>query len=261
MPTTDMNAAAAEAIRTELNAIGTSKSSLQRRQRRGRGIAALVGIVAIAGATTGAAIAVNGLPGSTTTSPLGTVTTATGTGPAFIDLGPAPKLAGSVLVSITCLNDVGTVLVETTTVGGAGGPVCSLGRTDPVVITDGALPPAGSTKISIQSSPNTKWKVTAQYASSTTKKWGVNAHGQTFGVSSNKDGHPDLTYVTATNGKKGYYLTKAFDEFEGSGSLDVFESDGTTVIGHLDITTVPNLPESDVIVPDQVESPVATPAP
>ncbi|BDZ51444.1 hypothetical protein GCM10025867_36850 [Frondihabitans sucicola] len=260
MQNSDMNPSAADAIRAELSAIGTKGSYLQRRQRRGRAVVALAGLVVIAGATTGAAIAAINLPGSTTTAPLGTVTNATGTGPAFVDLGPVPKQAGSVMVTITCLNDVGTVIVATTTPGGGEGVACAGGRGRPIKVRDAQLPAAGSTEIGIASSPTTKWKVTAQYASSATSPWGVNASGQTYGVE-NQHGHPDLVPATADNGKKGYVFWQESMGAEKTTTFDVYESDGKTVIGHTSVEVGTGAGASVPLDPRLFPTDIATPTP
>lgn len=235
-----MNPELAGAVRAELVSIGTKNSRLQHNQRRSRALVLTIGAVAIAGAITGAAIVVNNLPGTTTVAPLGGVVAATRTGTGALDLGPVPARAGAVIVDLTCLNKQGTVTVQTKPqVGSTGSSVsvdCSL-RTEPVHIDDGLLPKAGSTSITVTADPDTTWRATAQYASSSTTAWGVNANGQTYGVP-NGNGLPDLQAARATNGKQGYILTAELFAFEGSGHINVYGSDGTTVIGEFPIGDV-----------------------
>ena len=95
--------------------------------------------------------------------------------------------------------------------------------------------------------------VTIQYVNYVPTLLGVNAHGQTYGVSGSGDqGEPDLVAVTATNGKDGY--SHATDLQGGpmptgpadalaqqeanqgrTHTIPVYESDGTTVIGEFTI--------------------------
>lgn len=94
--------------------------------------------------------------------------------------------------------------------------------------------------------------VTIQYVNYVPTLVGVNAHGQTYGVTGSEQGDPDLVAVTATNGKDGYaYATDlqggpmptspadAIAQQEANQgrthSIPVYESDGTTVIGEFTI--------------------------
>ncbi len=113
MSITEMNPRFASAVRAELAAIGSGHSRLQRQQRRTRALLITVGVLAIAGATTGAAVVVNSLPGTTTVTPLGGITRATHTGTATLDLGPVPTKAGAIVLTVTCLNRQGTVNIPT----------------------------------------------------------------------------------------------------------------------------------------------------
>jgi len=240
MNTTEMNSEFARAVRAELIAIGTKSSRLQRQQWRTRGLALTIGALALAGATTGAAVIVNNFPGATTVAPLGQIVTATHTGTATLDLGPAPAHAGAVIVDLTCLSSEGTVSVPTNPQsegrgeqpGSAEGD-CALVR-NPTHIDNGLLPASGTTSITITATPGTSWKATAQYASSSTTPWGVNARGQTYGVP-NVHGLPDLTPAQATNGKQGYIATEELLAMDHDGYINVYESDGSTVIGKFPI--------------------------
>ena len=107
-------------------------------------------------------------------------------------------------------------------------------RTDTTHIIDGRLPEPGSTSITITADPGTEWSVTAQYASRSTTPWEVNANGQTYGVP-NENGVPDLSAAQATNGKQGYILDKELLTMDHPGFINVYESDGSTVIGKFPI--------------------------
>jgi hypothetical protein len=238
----EINPGFASAVRAELAAIGSKHSRLQRHQRRVRALVIVVGVIVIAGATTGAAIAVSNLPGTTTITPLGGFATATHTGTGTLDLGPVPAKAGAVIVNVTCLNREGTVSVPTNPQsrlfsGGFVTLYCGKGRTKPARIDDGLLPKPGGTTITITADPGTKWKATAEYASSTTSAWGVNAQGKTYGLC-DYNGCPDLMAAQVINGEEGYIYAKEFGGFKGSGYIKVYKSDGTMVVGRFAIGIV-----------------------
>lgn len=244
MNTTEMNTDFALAVRAELAAIGTKSSRLQRHQRRTRTLALSIGAVALASATTGAAVIVNNLPGTTTVAPLGNIVTVTHTGTGAIDLGPAPTNASVVVVDLSCVSDVGKVSLVLDPKGQSGADGmeadCAIVRRT-THIEDGLLPKAGTTSITITATPGTTWKATAQYATSATTAWGVNANGQSYGVP-NGNGMPDLEAAQATNGKQGYIFTKEIFAMDHSGYINVYESDGTTVIGQFPFGIVDNIP-------------------
>jgi hypothetical protein len=231
-----MNATTAEAVREELVAIGTSGSHLQRHQRRARLAGLGVGVAVLAAASIGAAVVIDAFPGETTVTPLGAIVTASGTGTTTVDLGAAPTDAGAVVLDITCTNGQGTVSVETNPGSGAvaGGAEmdCAFVGGGAMHVDDGLLPAAGSTSFTITADPGTTWSATLQYASSSSTAWGVNANGQTYGVA-NANGTPDLSPALATNGKVGYILNADLFTiaYPGEGFINVYESDGTTVIG------------------------------
>ncbi|MGO4299841.1 hypothetical protein [Leifsonia sp. RAF41] len=243
----DLDPGFAAAVRAELVAIGTTKSRLQQHQRRTR--LAVAGIIVVAAAaTTGAAIVVSSFPGSTTVAPIGDAVAVTRTGTATINLGPVAQGANTVIIDVTCVSDTGNISVpstsgfsqdaagETTPMVGMSGWDCAK-RSTTVHIKDGFLAP-GSTAITVTADPGTTWKAVARYGGSTTSSFGVNAHGQTYGAPNAKNGFPDLQGAQATNGKLGFIYVKELDAFTGSGCINVYESDGTTVIGQFGIGTV-----------------------
>ena len=242
MSTTEMNPRFARGVRAELAAIGTKPSRLQRQQRHARALLIGIAVLAIVGATTGAAIVVNNLPGTTTVTPLGNITTATHTGTGTLQLGPVPAGSDEVIVNLTCLNKKGAVSLKTKPESGGSGfdivtLYCGKGRTKPAHIEQGLLPKAGSTTITITADPSTKWTATAEYASSSTSAWGVNAHGQTYGLC-DYTGCPDLGAVRVINGVQGYIYVPTFGGFAAGSYVKVYKSDGTTVIGRFLIGTV-----------------------
>lgn len=260
----DMHPAAAETIRAELAAIGTGRSRLQQRQRRVRMTSSLIAVAAVAIITSAAAIVAAGLPGSTTTSAFGEMTaTATYTGPAVIDIGRAPEGANAVIVDITCMNDVGMVTAPTDE--GDAGFHCRDNRGRTAHFLNGQLPAVGTTTISIGASPGTQWKATVQYASASTSDWAVNANGQTYGVE-NASGHPDLVPARADNGRKGWALFSQWYEAEKPETVNVYESDGTTVIGQAEVGVVlPEVPLDRRYIDDldslETATPTSRPAP
>ena len=46
---------------------------------------------------------------------------------------------------------------------------------------------------------------------------------------------PDLQGAQGTNGKLGYVNVKEWDSYRGTGYVNLYESDGTTVIGKFSI--------------------------
>jgi hypothetical protein len=232
MNTTTLSPSVAAAIENELAAIGTPDSRLQRNQRRARRLAFALCTVAGAAVLTGGAIVASGFPGETTTTPIGIVVTGTYTGTASVELGAAPADAGAVILDVTCVQGGGVITVP---LNGRGADAVSWDcdvRTDTTHIDNGKLPDPGSTSITITADPGTQWTVTAQYATASTTDWGVNENGQTYGVP-NENGLPDLSPALATNGKVGYIFNRELMSFrEGDeGFINVYESDGTTVIG------------------------------
>lgn len=245
MTPVDLEADFADAVHAELAAIGTGHSRLQRQQRRLRLTAIGVSALAIGLLTTGAAIVVTHFPGSTQVTPVAGPVTVTRTGTSTIDLGPAPSGANTVIIDVTCVSASGKISVPSTNgfeQDSTGVVTPSVGTTDwdcatrPITthIRDGYLQ-AGSDSITVTADPGTTWRATARYASSTTTPFGVNANGQTFGQSNSVKGEPDLEGAQATNGKVGFVFSKQLFEFRGCGYLNVYESDGTTVIGKFSI--------------------------
>jgi hypothetical protein len=236
MSTPTLDPTLATAVENELSALGTKGSRLQRHQRRARGAAVAVGTVALAGMITGGAIIINSFPGETTTSPLGSVVTGTFDGTASIDLGPVPPGAGAVILDVTC-TDGGTITVPTVRQDEFVSWECSNPiRKDTAHIVDAQLPDPGTTSITITADAGTRWSVAAQYASRTAPEWEVNANGQTYGVP-NDSGSPDLTPAYATNGEVGYILVADLFKLPvgAEGSINVYKSDGTTVIGQFHV--------------------------
>lgn len=236
MSTPTLDPVRAGAIEQELMNIRTPMSRLQRHQRRKRVLTISLGSVVLVGALTGGAIVVSNLPGWTTVTPLGETVTGSYTGTANVELGLVPADAAVVILDVTC-TDGGAMKVPTAGGGEVSWDCSNPVRQDTIHIRDGRLPAGGTTFITITAAPDTDWTITAQYGTSDTTAWGVNADGQTYGVP-NENGVPDLVAAMATNGKQGYTSTKEMREFEGEGFINVYSSDGTTIIGKFPIGDV-----------------------
>ena len=99
---------------------------------------------------------------------------------------------------------------------------------------------------------------TLQYVTLIPTEFGVNARGQTFGVTGSDRGEPDLISVVATNGVQGYVLRIDLERVNGATApegftspedaltwqeantnnappLTVYESDGITIVGDFQI--------------------------
>ncbi len=187
------------------------------------------------------------LPGATSNTPLGTITTATRTGTATINLGPVPASATDVSVSLTCLS-AGTFDFP------GGNLTCSAAdlRRPPKYRRASMVVPLHPRQhtITVDTTANAGWTLQAMYVHQVTTAWGTNAHGQTYGVA-NKNGTPDLVAVAIDHGKtQGYVKTSEMNCASGGAvaspaqalawdkasakrniSIPVYKSNGTTVIG------------------------------
>jgi hypothetical protein len=100
----------------------------------------------------------------------------------------------------------------------------------------------GQHATTVSTSPDARWKLTVTYVVAHTTPWGVNAKGETYGVT-NAQGMPDLVEVIANNGKIGYSYRdqllgpqpknpeEALHWHPTPHAIPVYESDGRTVIG------------------------------
>ena len=206
-----------------------------------------VGLTLVAG---GAAFAAGAFspPGGPIDTQLGNVVTATYTGTATIDLGPPPATATDISLSLVCLS-VGTFTFP----NGSGGICDATDMTHPLDLrTMSAVVPLGSgvDSVTITTSANASWTLTAMYENQVTTPWGVNASGQTYGVQ-NQNGTPDLIAVVIDQGKAHGYIEVSEQNCADGGdvrspaealewdkvsqnrniSIPVYEGNGTTVIG------------------------------
>lgn len=188
------------------------------------------------------------LPGGTRVTHLSEPVTLTETGTATVELGSRPQGATGVGLVLDCLG-----AGEFTYPDGAG-MICDTGA-EPSDLED--FPSmayvvdldAGRDEVEIRATEGATWRLTAAYVSTEVTQWGVNAKGQTYGVE-NANGSPDLIAVVATNGQLGYAyvsdmnaaggpaptspedaLTQQQERLGKTLSVNVYESDGETVIG------------------------------
>lgn len=242
MTTTEMDPVFASAVRDALIARVEGASRGRRRWRWRLGLGVLAGVGVLGGGVAVAASLLSAPPGGTVNIPLRHLISVTRTGTATVILGPSPRGATGIWVTLTCLN-AGTFALGS---GGAGG-TCSAGSK-----TSYVLPLAtGETSITIAMTPTVSWQLEARYVKTVASPWGVNAHGQTYGVR-NKDGTPDLQAVEM-EGNKGVGYVKSSDLACASGTdyvhdpteaiawtkaaqgrdvaIPAYTSNGSTVIG------------------------------
>jgi hypothetical protein len=109
---------------------------------------------------------------------------------------------------------------------------------------------AGVDSVTIQTSPDATWTLQVTYVNQVKTSWGVNANGQTYGVS-NQQGTPDLIAVVVDQGRtQGYVEQRELNCASGGDvkslseaatwnetsknrniTIPVYENDGVTVIG------------------------------
>lgn len=207
------------------------------------GAAASAGVI-VAGTGVAFAAGVFNPPGQATASPRGAALAASHAGTATVNLGQPPKTANGVSLTLTCLTP-GTFAFP------GGSFTCTAAdmhhpAKDRQASTTVAVP--ADHRIVVRTGQAAVWSLRAGYVEQTTTAWGVNAHGQTYGVI-NSHGTPDL--VAVDNGQVAGYV-KARDMACASGgdvanpaqavawdqasahrdiSIPVYQSDGTTAIG------------------------------
>jgi hypothetical protein len=75
----------------------------------------------------------------------------------------------------------------------------------------------------ITTSPEARWKLTAQYVDTKITDWAVNSNGDTYGAE-NENGSPDLVAVIATNGTSGYAYRTDLEDANGTTASKTFKS-------------------------------------
>lgn len=188
------------------------------------------------------------LGGGTEVTPLTEAKSDYFVGSGGLDLGEPPEGATGVSVTFNCLSrgefvfdDGAKAICYNSDVGSsATGHVLDLSAID-------------DNRVTMTTSPEAQWTMTAYYVHERLTDWHVNEHGQTYGVM-NERGTPDLVAVIATNGREGYVLGTELDGATGVTAardftspedalawqeerkgkvfiLPVYESDGVTEIG------------------------------
>lgn len=242
-----MDATFTAALRSTLVDQVTRSRAAARRRRWRRGGAGLLTLAVVGGGTAFAAGAFHGLPGSNEVRQVASTVTVTGSGTQSVNLGPPPAAANSIDIRLTCLSAGSFAFADGATV------TCTerdLGTRTAVSTYTLPIRPGHTTTIT--TSPGESWRLTASYATTANTAWGVNARGQTYGVV-NDHGTPDLIAAVATNGNLGYVDANQLTNAQGPGpaspqqalaqqarqkpvSIDAYQSDGTTIIGHFVIT-------------------------
>ncbi|WP_127476945.1 hypothetical protein [Microbacterium sulfonylureivorans] len=247
MSTPTMSDQFAAAFRARLVTHIAEAGRPRRRRHTLLGTGAALAIV-LGGAVAAAATGLLSLPGASVDTALGATRSATFTGTGTLELGPAPATATGVAISLTCLTP-GSFKFD----DGAAVTCTSAGdseRPTTYVIPITAIEGDG---VTMTTTTDAAWSITAGYVSSDTTDWAVNKTGDSYGVI-NGDGQPDLIAVIATNGQQGYVYREDLADADGSTAAEsftspedalrwqeenagiihmipVYESDGTTRIG------------------------------
>jgi hypothetical protein len=199
-----------------------------------------------AGTAAAAATGLLALPGSTEVTPISDTNSSSSTGTRTIDLGPAPSDATGIAVSLHCLTP------GTFTLSGGTGLTCTASdfeEKSPVPGFDSYVIPltaAADGRLTVTASDDSRWEITATYASTRSTDWGVNASGETFGVE-NDSGSPDLIAAIATNGVAGYVRrddlaeasrARTAEEWaagQATRSIPVFDESGRNPVGTFEV--------------------------
>lgn len=209
-----------DALRAELIARVEKAAAARARKRTrlwaGTVVFAGTGVLGGVGATAGGLFST---PGSPQVTPLASPVTKTLTGTATVELGPAPEGSTGIEMQLNCLTpgrftfeDGANITCDNTDVGT---PQYWSGYTIPLK--------AGDESITITTSPEASWKLTAQYVNTKITDWAVNANGDAYGAE-NAKGSPDLVAVVATNGTLGYAYRSDLEDANGTTASKTFKS-------------------------------------
>lgn len=219
--------------------VATVSSAPRRRRWRIVVAAGAGGLLALGGAAAAADAWL--LPGADEVVAMGDLVTVTEAGNAQVGLGSAPAGATHVDITLTCLDagtfhfpDGASVVCSGSGIGSPSGYSIPLDRAqNPFAFT---VYPADA-----------RWTATLQYVSREPTEFGVNANGDTYGVTGSDNSTPDLVAAIATNDLQGYVYAKDLEqpmpsspaealrwqeEHKGEAvRIPVYLSDGETVIG------------------------------
>lgn len=209
-----------DALRAELLA-RVEKAAPTRTRKRTRfwaGAAVLAGIGALGGVGATAA-GIFATPGSTQITPLASPVTETHTGTATVRLGPAPEGTTGIDMQLNCLTPGRFTLEDGANI------ICSQADVGTPQDWSGYTVPfkAGDESITITTSPEARWKMTAQYVDTKITDWAVNANGDSYGAE-NENGSPDMVAVMATNGTLGYAYRTDLEDANGTTASKTFKS-------------------------------------
>jgi hypothetical protein len=259
MSTMEMDPVFTAALREALKATVKDGPRVRRRWRWRAGTGVLLGLTVVAGSV---AVA-SGLfspPGAPVDTLLGSFISATRTGTASVDIGAPPATATDVSLALTCLTagsfdfpDGSSMTCDATDLTR---PSIYRTASEVVPLT------AGVDSVTIQTSPDATWTLQVTYVNQVKTSWGVNANGQTYGVS-NQQGTPDLIAVVVDQGKtQGYVEQRELNCASGGDvkslseaatwnetsknrniTIPVYENDGVTIIGTFTVgsATGPNV--------------------
>lgn len=195
--------------------VATDAVPHRRRLFAGIGIAL---VVALGGTAAAAAAGLLTIPGATEYTPVATSVTETHSGTGTLDLGDVPADATGVALSFTCETpgsfsfDDGAGITCATAADSAHPATYVL----PLTAIDGG-------RVSITTTPDATWTLTAGYVIGTISPWGVNQSGETYGIT-NDDGDPELIAVIATNGAQGYVHRSDLEDADGTTATKGFTS-------------------------------------
>jgi hypothetical protein len=193
-------------------------------------------LMAIGG--TAAAATLLGQPGYTVVEAVSPTVEESHVGSATVRLADAPANATSLTLRLECLSagtfrfaDGAQIQCVADDVGTPQGQVTY------------AVPVGfGSAAARIETNDDAAWHIEATFTNDRVTEWGVNARGETFGMS-NVYGDPDLIFASGSTRSahviEGY--VRASDLFERSaengaaGSIPLLRSDGVTVIGDFQV--------------------------
>jgi hypothetical protein len=237
-----------------LEQVGSRTSARRRRWWLGVTVLGIAMVTGTAGIATAQLLTP---PGTPIVNALADPVSGSFTGTGTLDLGPVPAHATGISVTVTCHSD------GTFSFGSFGTLSCAEGST-----TDawGTVPLGLDQQrtITLETTPDASWSITAHYVETIDTDWGINASGQTFGAPKDEGlQNPDLVPVTALNCSRGYaryddlYAVNDITEMtwdegiafaNGPNRLDryipVYESDGTTVVGEFLIPGTDSTPIS-----------------
>lgn len=195
-----------------------SPSRTRKRTRLWAGTAVFAGLGLLGGVgATAAGLFVT--PGSPQVTPLASPVTETHTGTATLRLGPAPEGTTGIEIQLTCLSpgtfEYGRGASTTCDQDDLSAPQNWTGYTIPLT--------SGEESITITTSPEASWKLSAQYVNTEITDWAVNPNGDTYGAQ-NENGSPDMVAVIATNGTRGYVYRTQLEDANGTAAIKTFKS-------------------------------------